>query len=139
MVNNRIIGRVVDINNEPLINYKVKAWDVDPSPLLPDNKLGEILTDETGEFEIRYSALKYQPPFGEKEPDIKLEICMENEPIFVTPVRSNVKEEVLDFGTIEVIGQNVGVKGRIIDEHGKSMSRLVVVAEDIDPVGGNEY
>ncbi|HEX3014708.1 MAG TPA: phospholipase D-like domain-containing protein [Methanobacterium sp.] len=118
----KISGRLIDKNKKPLDDLKVKA---SRCSFLRDDKLGDSITDSDGAFEISYSD-DHQNSSPE---DIKLEISIENEPVKTISAK---KEGLnLDFCTI-TIDANIGVEGRITNEHGDPISGLLVAAEDID-------
>ena len=120
----KILGRLIDKNKKPLDNLKVKALR---SSFLRDDQLGDSITDIDGAFEIIYSA-DHQ---NSSSNDIKLEISIENEPVMTIPSKDNIKGNNLDFNNI-TIDVNIGIEGRITDEHGNPVSGLTVAAEDID-------
>ena len=68
----KIYGKVIDQETrKPLPGLTVKALDED---LLFDDLLGSAITDESGEFEIRYDSQDFQELFLDKKPDIFLRI-----------------------------------------------------------------
>lgn len=121
----KLSGRLIDENNKPLDNLKVKALK---SSFLSDKELGNAITNINGEFEIIYSAEDQN-----LQPDnIKLEISIENETIMTLSPKKEIIDNNLDFGIIEISDVNIGIEGRIIDENGNPIEGLTVIAEDID-------
>ncbi|MGB9979029.1 phospholipase D-like domain-containing protein [Methanobacterium sp.] len=120
----KISGRLIDKNKKPLDNLKVKALR---SFFLRDDELGYNLTDTCGAFEIIYSA-----DYPDSSPNnIKLEISIENELITTISSNNNIEGDGLEFKSI-IIDVNIGIEGRITDEHGDPVPGLLVAAEDVD-------
>ena len=128
MTNITFKGRLIDIDGNIMVNYEVVLWYLDPKPVMQDRELGKTLSDSEGEFRFSYSPDPNEFLFDKKAAKIKVEIRFHEEKIFETTFTGNFKGEVIDFGIIEVKGSNRGVKGLVLDENGKPLSGLVVVA-----------
>ncbi len=99
----------------------------DPNPLIQDIELGKTSINSKNEFYISYIYDSEQSFFDAKSIEIKVEIKFQDEKIFETKYKSNIKNEI-DFGNINVEASNIGITGRIIDENGKPLVGLVVEA-----------
>ena len=122
-------GRLKDIDGNILTNYKVSIWYIDHNPIIPERELGTTLTDFQGDFKFSYETDSNETFFNNDSDKIKVDILLSNEKIFESIFTGNFKSKIIDFGIIDVEGLNRGVKGRILDENGKSLENLVVVAE----------
>lgn len=122
-------GRLIDIDGNLLTNYEVVLWYLDHNPLIQKRELGKTLTDIHGDFNFAYLPDPDETLFNDNSTKIKVDIVFLDEKIFEITFTGNFKGEVTDFGIIEVKGPNRGVKGRILDDDGKPMEGLVVVAE----------
>ena len=118
----------MDTDGNIMTNYEVVLWYLDPKPFIHDLEIGKTITDSEGEFGFSYSPDPKEFLFDNKSDKINVEIRFHDEKIFETVFTGNFKGEVIDFGIIEVKGPNRGVKGRVLDENGKPLSGLVVVA-----------
>ena len=122
-------GRLIDVDGNILTNYKVSIWYIDHNPLIPERELGTTLTDFQGDFKFSYETDSNETFFNNDSDKIKVDIIFLDEKIFESTFTGNFIGEIIDFGIIEVKGPNRGVKGRILDENGKPLEGLVVVAE----------
>ncbi|MDP3065860.1 MAG: phospholipase D-like domain-containing protein [Methanobacteriaceae archaeon] len=129
MTNITFKGRLIDIDGNVLTNYEVVLWYLDHNPLIQNRELGKTLTDIHGDFNFAYLSDPDETLFNDNSTKIKVDIVFLDEKIFEITFTGNFKGEVTDFGIIEVKGPNRGVKGRILDDDGKPMEGLVVVAE----------
>jgi phosphatidylserine/phosphatidylglycerophosphate/cardiolipin synthase-like enzyme len=121
-------GSLIDIDGNILVNYKVLLFYLDSNPLKPDRELGKTSTDSEGEFKFSYPSNPNDVLFDNKSAKIKAEIRFLDEKIYETTFTVNFKDEIIDFGIIEVKGPNRGTKGRVLDENLKPLSGLVVEA-----------
>lgn len=119
-------GSLMDIDGNKLANYKVLLFYLDSNPIKPDRELGKTSTDSEGKFKFSYSPDPNKIPFDNKSAKIKAEIRFLDEKIFETTFTGNFKDEIIDFGIIEVEGPHRGTKGRVLDENHKPLSGLVV-------------
>ena len=122
-------GRLMDIDGSILKNYEVSIWYVDHNPLIPERELGTTLTNFQGDFKFSYETNSNKTFFNNDSDKIKVDIIFLKEKIFESIFTGDIKSEIIDFGIIDVEGPNRGVKGRILDENGKQLEGLVVVAE----------
>ena len=118
----KISGRLADKNKEPIGNIQIKVFDY---PFLKNKEISTV-TNVNGEFKIIYFKDHQNP-----QHDIKLRICIENEPVMTVSPKKDVDDINLDLGDI-IIDVNIGVEGRVIDENGNPVSGLHVAAEDVD-------
>ncbi len=123
---NKICGHLIDENKKPLANLKVKALEYS---FLKNKELGSTISDFNGEFQINYFIDSSESSSKDKM-DIMLDILIDDE-VVMSKSREDVPS-IFDFGNIEVNKGNIGIKGRIIDEEGKPIAGLAVVAEDVD-------
>jgi hypothetical protein len=121
-------GRLKNIDGVKSEDIEVVLYYIDPNPLIQDKELVKTSINSKHEFSIPYSYDPEQFLFNTKSTEIKVEIKFLNEKIFDTRYKSNFKEDIIDFGNINVESSNIGIRGRIIDENGKPYSGLVVEA-----------
>jgi len=137
MVNGCVLGRLVDEDDNPIPYLEVRV-NVDTNIFLPDNKLEERITDNDGKFKIKFHEEDFKDFYDDNKPNLKLEIYIDSELLFTSPLMGNITDDVLDVGTIKIEGQNIGIKGRIINEKGNTIQGLVVMAWDRD-FGPDEF
>ncbi|TDN91924.1 phospholipase D-like domain-containing protein [Microbacterium sp. BK668] len=134
MVNTSVSGRVVDTTGAPQPGLNVRVYDDDGWPFR--DFLQQGATDSVGAFSLTYPAEAYG--LDERRPDVVVEIrSTGGSLLFVTKKATDVAEEVLQLGDITLSGVNVGVQGRVLDVQGRPIAGLVIVATDLDLIGGD--
>jgi phosphatidylserine/phosphatidylglycerophosphate/cardiolipin synthase-like enzyme len=134
MANTAVTGRVVDNTGAARPGLTVRVYDNDVWPFR--DFLGTATTGANGEFTVSYTAAAYGP--AERLPDIVVEVRQGSLVVFATKEATDVAEDVLDLGDLELSGRNIGVQGRVVDETGAPIAGLVVIATDIDTVSKDD-
>ncbi|WP_321421293.1 phosphatidylserine/phosphatidylglycerophosphate/cardiolipin synthase family protein [uncultured Methanobacterium sp.] len=119
----KVTGQLVDVerNHIPGIQLKVTVDDFNISTEHPYS--GK--TDNQGKFEIN---LTTELP-KDKENIIKLAFLIDDK---IIKKISKKMQKTVDFGIVQLNQGNIGVFGRVIDEKGKPIKGLTVIAEDVD-------
>ncbi|WP_414470384.1 phospholipase D-like domain-containing protein [Methanobacterium sp. ACI-7] len=123
-----IYGKVVDENKNPISDLKLKAYAINSSFFHADEELGESKSDSEGDFNIVYDLGNDLE--DKKSLEIKIEVFIENDNLL--SISKSFKGNDINFETIKIEKPNIGIEGRVIDENGNPISRLTVVAEDVD-------
>ena len=123
----KVYGQLVDNKENPIFGIQLKAI-TDDSFFADNHSLREVSTDKNGKFEIN---LNLTSELIENEKNkIKIEFLIDEKSIM--NISKDIKDEIVDFGIIKFNEGNIAVEGRIIDEKGKPVEGLTVIAEDVD-------
>ncbi len=123
----KVYGQLVDNKENPIFGIQLKVI-TDDSFFADNHSLREASTDKNGKFEIN---LNLTSEIIENEKNkIKIEFLIDEKSIM--NISKDIKDEIVDFGIIKFNKGNIAVEGRIIDEKGKPIEGLTVIAEDVD-------
>jgi phosphatidylserine/phosphatidylglycerophosphate/cardiolipin synthase-like enzyme len=127
MPNTSVRGRVVDESGAPRPGVEIRAYDIDP--FRSRQLLGVSFTDASGNFNIVYTPGAYAF-LAERNPDIQVELWQAGSLIQTLPEVSDVRDDVLEMGDIvlPIGGLNTSLWGEVIDESGRPVTGLVVIA-----------
>ncbi|GEM_PF-866656 len=123
----RITGKIRDQDNRLVKGYKVQAFDEDLGNFLnPDDLLGEVKTDENGDFEITFSKDAFEDWF-ETDPDVYLEVKDESGKALIrTPSKKNTTK-LMDF-QIKIDGIKISPQGH--DPYSGSLLSMIGALRD---------